>query len=83
MFNFFKKKQNDRVLAQTPYPILDEYAKEAGAVRDPNGYYMFTPYELWDFALYILSDTYVMCKQQPDITAKEVIEEFKVDHENT
>jgi len=67
----------EKNLQQPTNKILDEYAKEAGAVRDPNGYYMFTPYELWEFALYILSDTYVMCKQNPQITSKEVIEEFK------
>jgi hypothetical protein len=73
MFNFFKKRN----MPPETYPIIDEYAKQCGAVRDPNGYYMFTPQELWEFSLYILCDTYVMCKQNPDITSKEVMDEFK------
>jgi hypothetical protein len=76
MFNLFKKKTTEKV-AVSPYPVLDEYAKEVGAVRDPNGYYMFTPQELWEFTLHILGDTYVYCKQNPNCTAKDAIEVFK------
>lgn len=31
------------------FDILDKVALESGAVRDPNGYYLFTPEELETF----------------------------------
>lgn len=57
--------------------LVDAYAHDAGAVRDPNGYYMFTPEELWEFTLYMVSDAYVLLKHNPDMTTKDFFAEFK------
>lgn len=61
----------------TPIKLLSDYVEQFGGVRDPYGHFVLTPEELWEFTLNILGESYVLMKHNPDMTAKQLMENFK------